>query len=43
MSYGIMVGVGDNLFAPKNDTTKAQIATLICNMLDRIEANDIKQ
>lgn len=43
VSYGLMVGVGDNRFMPKNNTTKAQIATLICNMLDRIEVAENKQ
>ena len=37
VSYKTMIGVGEDMFAPKNNITKAQIATLICNVLNIIE------
>ena len=36
VSFGMMNGVGDDLFAPKGNISRAQIATLICRLTEKI-------
>ena len=39
---GIVNGYGDNTYRPYNDVTRAEAATIICNVIDYIKNGGIK-